>query len=888
MASMRWSTRRRVLLVALVPTITVAAVLLSLLGDTELSRLRSALNRELAVSAHQWRVPAAEALHSGHLRTLQGIVDSLVDNPTVAEARIERGDGSTVVSARSHAPRVTSMLGGALMAATAFERLDAGVMTVMLDTATTPMPPSGGTLTVTPDHGWAYQRYAAVMLPPLGLAAAVAGIATLLALAVANSLVTPTRRLTRFTTRIRRGELDGRLRADAGGEIGELEEAMNRMVQALGESREALEARVRQTTSELRQTLQAVEVQNVELDVARRRALEASKVKSEFVANVSHEIRTPINGIVGFADLLHHSPLNAEQRDYVDTIRQSCSNLLTIINDILDFSKIEAGKMALDSVDFDLRDCVEEVFALLAPEAYDKRLEIVQLVYADVPTRLRGDPLRLRQVLTNLVHNAIKFTPAGEVTVRVMIEEEDSDSVSIRFNVSDTGVGLHESDRDKLFRAFSQADTSLTRRFGGTGLGLIISRKLVEQMGGTIGLESEPGVGSTFWFTARLERRPEPASPAPATPLDGRHALLYDDSHLTRLATRHRLEQWGMTVTGAGIETLEARLAENDWALLVAGIGQAALDTALPGHLITTAHAAGVPVLVLASTVDREIHQQLTRLGAAATLPRVARRQAIFRELCRVVDFAGTSLPRLPAPDTADEADAADAEGNALDGANVLVVDDNEINRKLITTIAARNGVRVVEAGDGTAAVDACRHEWFDTVFMDIHMPGISGEEAARRIIASYDGRRPPRIIALTANAMSGERERLLAAGMDDCLIKPVTEVQILAAIGRDGPAPEHSSVDNDTRSTLREMMLDELPDHRQRIVAAVETGDRATLREHVHKLHGAASVCGPEALRSACAELEGHLVAGDAQAIPGAVDDLLEAIDTVSADSPA
>jgi two-component system sensor histidine kinase BarA len=665
---------------------------------------------------------------------------------------------------------------------------------------------------------------------------------------------------------------------------------MNSMATAMKERRRQLQQQVRETTSELRQTLQAVEVQNVELDVARKRALEASKVKSEFLANVSHEIRTPINGIVGFADLLHHSALDAEQRDYVNTIKESCANLLAIVNDILDFSKIEAGKLVIDNVAFDLRDSVEEVLSLLAPAAYGKSLELSQLIYADVPVKLYGDPIRVRQVLTNLVHNAIKFTPAGRIVVRVMLEEDGDAQCVVRLTVTDTGIGLSKEDQSKLFQAFSQADTSLTRRFGGTGLGLIISKKLLEQMGGTIGMESERGKGATFWFTLRAQKQRNVDRRDSAdwlNPLSGKRMLLFDDEPLSLLSLKHLLESWHIEVTPCdsrrNLESLAS--ADRQWDAIVLGLTRSQLGESEFKGLIPQLHRVGVPLLVMASTVDRNELRLLYQRGAAACLPKAVRRQTVFRELCRLVapdSAAATGQPHGPS--------SISRPGAIRREKTVLVVDDNDINRKLVTKIALRHGARLVEAADGSEAVDACRQQRFDVIFMDIHMPGMGGEAATREIRRICKGPAGPRIIALTANAMAGERNRLLNAGMDGCLIKPITEKDVVNALFGGTAQPDQSGSDDAStgdrgavRDELREMLLAELPQHRDSILQAFREEGHEALRLAVHKLHGAVSVCDLPDLKAACQVLEDAALNGDSDVIPEAIEELLKQLRSFS-----
>jgi len=895
---MRWGVQTRILAAAVVPVLTMATVLLVLFVHGTLDGLRQTLTREALLLGQRWEAQAGVAVQRGDYSTLESIARSCAASPHVAHVFVEDSNGTKLADViDDRAEGVASALGSIVAGMTTLRAFHIAPVRIPLmsggDTATelpTTDTASVGTLVLWPSSAYARHELIALLIPPLGIALALVAITALFAAVTAGSITAALRRLKAYAARLEEGELDTAMRQSATGELGDLERAMNRMARALEAGRQELQEQVRQTTSELRQTLQAVEIQNVELDMARKRALSASKVKSEFLANVSHEVRTPINGIVGFADLLYHSPLDAEQRDYVNTIRQSCANLLTIVNDILDFSKIEAGKLVIDTVAFDLRDSVDEVLSLLAPAAYGKNLELTQLIYADVPLKLYGDPVRIRQILTNLVHNAIKFTPSGRVVVRVMLEDEDEQQATLRVTVTDTGIGLSPENQAKLFKAFSQADTSLTRRFGGTGLGLIITRKLLEQMHGDVGLDSEPGAGSTFWFTLGLAKQPGTQRGEGIgwrSPLAGKRVLLLDEEPLSRLATRHLLEGWDLQVRETDRVDAFVELANSrHWDAAVFGIARSALNRPVTATVLDSFRERDdMPLLVLVSTVDRNELRDLYERGATVSLPKAVRRHTIFRELCRLL--APGSAPELRS--TGDPSAFALPTRSVESRQAILVVDDNEINRKLVTTIAGRAGATVVEAADGQSAVDACRRQPFDLVLMDIHMPGMSGEAAAREIRALYDEGDRPRIIALTANAVRGERERLFdEAGMDDCLIKPVTEAQVVAVM-RGDPAPEAGRNDNQSlandglRRELRSMLTAELPAHRRTIRKLYDSGDRASLRETVHKLHGAVSVCRLPELRDACRRLEDALASEDPERIPGLMERLLDEIGAVA-----
>ncbi len=896
------SVRQRLRLAGLAPALLVAGGVLLLIARARLALLERVAEQQARLAGSQWAASTNSGLWESDDQLLRAVLAVIADHPEISGALIRDSLGLTVVRAPAgEGSGFVATLGHTAAHLLALRGIELKPWSVALASSTSALAalpqiaPALGSFVVQPSADWVARRFLAGMLPVLAVVTALLIVAGLMTSVLVASITGPLARLTRHVARLEQGQLDSRLRDPGADELGRLAAALNRMAGTLFRGEQSLRDQVRLATGELQQTLQAVEVQNVELDVARRRALDASKVKSEFLANVSHEIRTPINGIVGFADLLNHSPLDAEQRDYVNTIRESCSNLLTIVNDILDFSKIEAGKLVIDNIAFDLRDSVEEVLSLLAPTAYGRGLELTSLIYADVPLRLYGDPIRIRQVLTNLVHNAIKFTARGRVIVRVMVEDESDTDAQLRVSVTDTGIGLSDSDRAKLFRAFGQADASLTRRLGGTGLGLIISRKLLEQMNGEIGLESTPGEGSTFWFTLPLQKQPSATrvdSGGWSNPLAGRRPLVVDSEQISRLATRHLLESWSMIVTEAAtISEVAEALAEPGPTWEVAELGLTRGDLSCPKckQWLARLGAADRAVLVLASTVDRNELRALYQRGADACLPKAVRRQTVYRELCRLL------APEASPTNQARRSDSLIPEGpppGIAPAFSVLVVDDNAINPKLIVTIAARAGAQVVEAADGLAAVSACDATRFDVAFMDIHMPGMSGEQAAC-VIRERLGAEAPRIVALTANALVGERERLLEGGMDGCLIKPITEAQVLELMIQDpasdvvaAPPPQPPTRDHALREELRRMLVGQLPEHRQRIRRAYRAGGLERLRDAVHKLHGAVSVCHLTELRDQCRRLENTVSVGERVAIPGSIERLMSALTTLEANT--
>lgn len=712
------------------------------------------------------------------------------------------------------------------------------------------------------------------------------------------------------------GQLDARANPQKSREFIHLADSINAMAKSMSHAQQELQNHIQQSTQDLIETLESIEIKNVELDIARKEAIEASRIKSEFLANTSHEIRTPLNGILGFVGLALKTDIDEQQAQYLNTIRDSAQTLLTVINGILDFSKIESGKLTLDYAPLPLRQTIDETIHTLSPEAHEKHLQLISLIDKDIPSQLLGDSLRFKQVLSNLISNAIKFSEHGNITIRVKAIAQQETHLMLKVAVSDQGKGLSADQQADLFKPFTQSDSATNREQGGTGLGLAICKGLVERMNGEIGVESQPDEGSTFWFTARLgvDKKSEFSNQKPN--LSQYNALLCsaDENSLNQL--QYLVRQWNMQedcITEIHDIFPSVRQAHKTlpYQILIIDIhpNERRIQPVLLNNIAEQLNDEFNCKLVVCCTVAQQRTLQSNGNNLKTTF---VIKPTSYEKLLKALDDAlNINLTTLSITQ-------AEELHSPSELTHVLLVDDNPANLQLASELLRGINTQVTQASSGLQAIEACQQQTFDIIFMDIQMPGMDGFEATKRIRElEKEGRRTP-IIALTAHSLTEQKGQLLIAGMDDCISKPVSESQLAHIINRwavlagnrelalikptatqqllslaANGADTNGSVDINLSLKLAnnkpllardmlDMLLKGLPSEQRLINTAFEENNMNQLAELIHRLYGSSCYCGVPRLKHISGLLDKLMQAQQYDEAKSALIGLNHAIDDV------
>ncbi|EJT3603035.1 two-component sensor histidine kinase BarA [Salmonella enterica] len=701
------------------------------------------------------------------------------------------------------------------------------------------------------------------------------GIALIFGWRLMRDVTGPIRNMVNTVDRIRRGQLDSRVEGFMLGELDMLKNGINSMAMSLAAYHEEMQHNIDQATSDLRETLEQMEIQNVELDLAKKRAQEAARIKSEFLANMSHELRTPLNGVIGFTRLTLKTELNPTQRDHLNTIERSANNLLAIIIDVLDFSKLEAGKLILESIPFPLRNTLDEVVTLLAHSSHDKGLELTLNIKNDVPDNVIGDPLRLQQVITNLVGNAIKFTESGNIDILVEKRALSNTKVQIEVQIRDTGIGIPERDQSRLFQAFRQADASISRRHGGTGLGLVITQKLVNEMGGDISFHSQPNRGSTFWFHINLDLNPNVIIDGPSTACLAGKRLAYIEPNAT--AAQCTLDLLSDTPVEVIYSPTFSALPLAHYDIMILSVPVTFREPLTMQHERLAKAASMTDFLLLALPCHAQINAEKLKQGGAAAC--LLKPLTSTRLLPALTEYC--QLNHHPEPLLMDTSKIT---------MTVMAVDDNPANLKLIGALLEDKVQHVELCDSGHQAVDRAKQMQFDLILMDIQMPDMDGIRACELIHQLPHQQQTP-VIAVTAHAMAGQKEKLLSAGMNDYLAKPIEEEKLHNLLLRYKPganvaarlmAPEPAEFIFNPNATLDwqlalrqaagkpdlardmlQMLIDFLPEVRNKIEEQLVGENPNGLVDLVHKLHGSCGYSGVPRMKNLCQLIEQQLRSG-------------------------
>jgi len=841
--------RRRVLLLALIPTLLVTLVLFVFSTRERLADARADLDHGAILQIEYLAVSAEYGLLSGNREALEQLGRPALNNPSITAVSFLDAEGLALSG--PHRIALSTLAAGARQGRSPQNNGWIYYRPVLLSSVAVDDfrersrldPLVLGWVVLELNDALLRQREGEILLTGLLVSGAGLLLAIWLALTIGRTILRPVKQISRTVEQLQQDQLDARVTVEDGGELGELQRGINLLAARVQRNRDHLQSEVVKSTRELQVALDALELQNKRLDLARQRAEEANRTKDEFLARMSHELRTPLTSVLGFVGLLGKTPLDSQQQEYAQVIQRTSSLLLSLIDDLLDFSKLESNAIRLETIAFNLDDCIEEVLEMHLPAARQKGIELVFVPDPALPERVNGDPTRVFQVLSNLISNAIKFTHQGEVVVNLHSHSQGG-TVTVEAEVRDTGIGISAEQQALLFQPFAQADTSITRRFGGSGLGLVITRRLVELMGGTLGLTSCPGIGTRVALTLTLE---VVTSAPPARSLAGMPVVLYDRRPLSQRAIRRRLEYWGCQVTTVRTrrELIHA-LEQSDQRcrhliLSLSGRELKALQhSQLLGSMRTLFRGE---VILVSGKSSADMHAQYPQLIAQLQPRSILRKPLSGHALVRALK--GETAPLPPPP-------ALRAETQELAGLHILIAEDNRFNQLLISRMLELHGASTAIAGDGAEAIAMLQQLPVDLVLMDIHMPVMNGIEACQAIrrLPGPEARIP--IISLTASTAAGDQQALQPLAIEANLTKPIDEERLVLAVRRaclETPRPEPPLNRSDDRLARYGISDDSLSNELRLQVDALNrafaANDSARMRDHSHQLMGLAGLLG-------------------------------------------
>lgn len=898
-----WSINSKVLALAILPTLVVSILLGGYFTiqsirnvDTHLNSLGSSMIRQLS--------PAAKyALLSNNIQILQGLTNSALENPRITAAAIFNSKGKllafsgpdnlmpeNLANYKEHVTHPDNNNINFLQPLTLQQitRNDYGQTGSNLRALT---GKSLGWISL--DISSTADSYIKIQTILVTLIIITLGLILSLFMIriIMQTINRPLSRISRAIRHLQESNYSYNITELSGKEFKRISISLNKLKHKLQYIEDHHNQSATEETNDLKQTLEEIEIQNIELNIALKNAQRDNRRKSEFIASLSHEIRTPMSSIIGFSNLLLESELSKYQKEYLVTIQKSANTLLAIINDILDFSKIEAGKFKLDNVPFDFMDTIDEVLQSLAPEAQRKRLELIPLTSPDIPHKIIGDPLRLKQITTNLVYNAIKFTEEGSISLKADLISLNENNLNIQISVTDTGIGLSEKDKKNLFKAFSQADISIARKFGGTGLGLVISKQLIEQMGGSIDIHSKSGIGTTIRFNLHFNTLNDTDLLKKQYKVIPQNVLIYEPHLLSRQAIKQSLQPRlkKLTIVDSLKKVREVLLAMDSNDLpnhIILGLASSELHNTLSAELLRfLKREYDIPVTVLINNSNEMIIKDLLGYGAGNCIVK----PISTKKLLAIFSSKKTDTAKFETT----KASKAKIEvikeiKKPSQKFKILIADDNPANLKLITSLLENIGITPDSAVDGKVAFTHCQANKYDLIFLDLHMPIMGGVAATEAIRTKPNPNQTTPIIAISAFIANEDRASLLTIGFNELLIKPVdiktldcvikkwtssntiTKAEVLTEEIKQ--TAEQAPMALDLNKTIElsggnkqlaleiiQMFMKELPSLQNNMQIAYQEKEWSSLQETIHKLHGSSRFC-------AMAELQ--QVAGDFEAV--------------------